>query len=155
VPYSITLGIEEIMKRARNHVQHGRHSTTLTALVLTVVAILVCAGCGGGSTPSTPDPGGGSQQSNVFTITSRGVSPKSMTVSPGSQVTFINNDSGPHLMYSDPHPDHMDCPELNQVGALQQGQTRQSGNLNITRTCGFHDHDLPLNTGLQGSIIIR
>ena len=143
------------MERDRNHFRTGRQATTLTALALMVFSALVCAGCGGGSTPSTPDPGAGNQQSNVFTITSRGVSPKSLTVSPGSQVTFINNDTGPHLMYLDPHPDHMDCPELNQVGALQQGQTRQSGNLNITRTCGFHDHDLPLNTGLQGSIIIR
>ncbi|MEP7307868.1 MAG: hypothetical protein ABJA98_20380 [Acidobacteriota bacterium] len=150
--YSITLGIEEIVERAHNHFRPGRHLTTLALMAVTA---LVCAGCGGGSTPSTPDPGAGNQQSNVFTITSRGVSPKSITVTPGTQVTFINNDTGPHLMYSDPHPDHMDCPELNQVGALQQGQTRQSGNLNITRTCGFHDHDLPLNTGLQGSIIIR
>src|SRR4249920_425086 len=128
------------MERAYNDLRTGYHCVALTALALAVVSAVASAGCGGGSTPSTPDPGAGNQQSNVFTITSRGVSPKSLTVSPGSQVTFINNDTGPHLMYSDPHPDHMDCPELNQVGALQQGQTRQTGNLNLTRTCGFHDH---------------
>jgi plastocyanin len=145
------------MECSPNDLQPGRHAVTLAAMALVAVSAVVCAGCGG-STPSTPDSGTGSQtgnQLNVFTITSSGVSPKTMTVAPGSQVTFVNNDSGAHLMYSDPHPEHSDCTELNQVGALDPGQTRQSGNLNITRTCGFHDHNQPLNTGLHGNIVIR
>ena len=35
------------------------------------------------------------------------------------------------------------------------GQQRTSGNFNTARTCGFHDHNLPENTGLQGRIIIQ
>ena len=34
------------------------------------------------------------------------------------------------------------------------GQSRTSGNFNTVRTCGFHDHNLPANTGLQGRITI-
>ena len=58
-------------------------------------------------------------------------------------------------MFSDPHPEHTDCPELDSVGFLSPGQSRQTGNLNTVRTCGFHDHELPENRNLQGTIIIQ
>lgn len=90
-----------------------------------------------------------------MTITSSGVSPKTLTGSAGSQVTFVNNDVVAHEMFSDPHPEHTNCPELNQVGFLSPGESRQTGNLNTIRTCGFHDHGAPFNASLQGSIVIR
>jgi hypothetical protein len=58
-------------------------------------------------------------------------------------------------MTSDPHPEHTDCPEINQVGFLSAGQSRETGNLVTVRTCGFHDHDDPGAIGLQGSIVIK
>jgi hypothetical protein len=58
-------------------------------------------------------------------------------------------------MSSNPHPEHTDCPEINQVGFLQPGQSRQTGNLNTARTCGFHDHNQDSNTALQGTIRIQ
>jgi hypothetical protein len=70
-------------------------------------------------------------------------------------VTFVNNNTRPHDMNSDPHPDHTDCPAINQVGFLQPGQSRQTGNLNTVRTCGYHDHDQDSNTSLQGTIVIQ
>jgi len=70
-------------------------------------------------------------------------------------VTFINNDSRVHDMSSNPHPEHTDCPAVNDVGFLQPGQMRQTGNLTTVRTCGFHDHNEPTNTALQGSIVIQ
>jgi plastocyanin len=78
-----------------------------------------------------------------------------MTVAVGSQVTFVNNDVMSHQMYSDPHPEHTDCRELESVGFLASGQSKQTENLNTIRTCGFHDHGQPFNTFLQGSIVIR
>jgi hypothetical protein len=122
--------------------------------------LLVCAGaaalmasCGGSSdsstTPSAPP-------AAVITISSSGVvGPKSVTVPRGSQVQFINNDRAAHAMSSDPHPEHTDCPEINAVGFLSPGQSRQTGNLNTARTCGFHDHDDPNNAALRGSIVIQ
>ena len=119
------------------------------------LALMVTA-CGS-STPSSPSPGGGggSNSSTTITITSSGVSPKSVTVPLGTRVTFLNNDSRAHFMASNPHPEHTDCPAINDVGTLQPGQNRLTGNLTVTRTCGFHDHDNPTNTGLQGSIVIQ
>jgi plastocyanin len=91
----------------------------------------------------------------TFTITSSGVSPRTLTVPIGTRVTFVNNDSRPHDMSSNPHPEHTDCPAINDVGFLQAGQSRQTGNLTVARTCGFHDHDQPTNSSLQGSIVIQ
>ena len=91
----------------------------------------------------------------TITITASGVSPKNISVPAGSRVTFVNNDSRVHDMSSNPHPTHTDCPEINQVGFLQAGQTRQTGNLNTVRTCGFHDHNRDTDQSLQGTITIQ
>jgi hypothetical protein len=41
------------------------------------------------------------------------------------------------------------------VGLLNPGQSRETGNLVVARTCGFHDHENPDNNALKGRIIIR
>ena len=128
----------------------------LTAAAMAALVALTIA-CGGGSsagtTPSptpTPAPGG-----LTITITSAGVSPKTITVARGSQVTFVNNDTQIHDELSDPHPEHTDCPELNSVGFMAPGQSRQSQNLNTARTCGYHDHELFSDPKWQGKIVIQ
>jgi len=78
-----------------------------------------------------------------------------MTVPNGSRVLFVNSDVRPHDMTSDPHPTHEDCAELNQVGFLSPGQRRESGNLVVSRRCGFHDHENPGTEALQGTITIQ
>jgi plastocyanin len=109
-------------------------------------------GCGSGSSPSyAPSPG----PAAVITLTSAGANPQRLTVKPGTQVTFVNNDSIVHQMYSDPHPEHTDCPELDAVGYLAPGQSRQTANLNTPRTCGFHDHLHFENASLRGAIVIQ
>ncbi len=118
-----------------------------------VGAAAILATCGGGtspSAPSTPD------NSNRFTISAAGVlSPSELVVAPGARVLFINNHAQRHQMSSDPHPEHSDCPAINQVGLLTQGQSRETGNLIETRTCGVHDHENPDNQSLRGRIVIR
>jgi plastocyanin len=115
-------------------------------------AITFTGACGGGGT----SPSGGTPPPNTtITITSSGVSPKNLTVSAGTQVTFVNNSLIVHQMFSDPHPEHTDCPEINNVGYLSPGQSKQTGNLNTVRTCGYHDHGLFLDTSLQGTITIQ
>jgi plastocyanin len=130
-------------------------SSLLRRAALYLIITGAAAACGGAVTPAPPSATPVSGQTVTFVITSAGVSPKSLTVSPGTQITFVNQDRISHLMFSDPHPEHTDCPEINQVGFLSSGQSKETGNLNIVRTCGFHDHDLPSNASLQGTIIIR
>src|SRR5258707_782122 len=103
-----------------------------------LAAGLFLSGCGGGSTPSGPSsPGGGGDP--AITITSSGVSPKQLTVSQGTRVLFTDNDTRTREMTSDPHPEHTDCIEINNIGFISPGQTKETGNLNTVRTCGYHD----------------
>jgi plastocyanin len=122
--------------------------------LLPLVGLLVMTACGGGggSTPTAPAT---PTVTNTITITSQGVSPKDIQITAGSRVTFRNNDTRNHNMTSDPHPDHTDCPELNQVGLLTPGRAIESGNLNTARVCKFHDHDNPGATSLTGTVTIR
>ena len=122
----------------------------LRAVVL-LAAAGACGGSGGTGGPTTPPP----VNPFTFTISTSGVSPKEFTVPPGTRVLFVNNDTRRRNMTSDPHPEHSDCPEINNVGLLNSGQNRETGNLNTVRTCGFHDHDDPDNTNVRGRIIIR
>lgn len=128
-------------------------------LVLLAAAMVVSCGGGGSSTPTNPTPpptGGGGTQIATITIGADGrVSPSTVTIAPGGRVTMVNNHNTAHDMSSDPHPEHTQCPELNQWGFLQPGQQRTSGNLNTPRTCGFHDHNRPTDTGLQGRVVIQ
>ena len=116
---------------------------------------LACAACGSSGSGSDTNPSPVGTSAATIAITSSGVSPKTVQVSPGSRVTFTNNDTRSHQMYSDPHPEHTDCPEFDQVGFLAPGQSRTTGNLNTARTCGFHDHGDFQNLSLRGSVVIR
>jgi plastocyanin len=119
--------------------------------VLLGTSALLLGACGTSESPGRP-----SDNPNVITISSSGVaSPRQLTVSPGTRVLFTNSHSRRHDMTSDPHPDHLDCPELNQVGLLNPGQSRESGNLVAVRSCGFHDHEDPDNANLRGTITVR
>ena len=117
--------------------------------VLVLILVLLLASCGGGS--STPAPPTTPSNPYTFTLTSSGVSPKELTVPPGTRVLFVNQDSRRHDMASDPHPEHTDCTEINSVGVLTTGQSRETGNLVTTKTCGFHDHDNPPPTTAAGN----
>jgi plastocyanin len=119
-------------------------------LALTAFVLLV-GGCGHDRL-TTPSPG---PSSATITIAASGVSPKEVTVSPGTQVSFVNSDSRDHFMYSDPHPDHTDCTAINDVGFLAVGRSKQTGNLNVSRVCGYHDHERFSDRSLQGTIRVQ
>src|SRR2546425_4932338 len=118
------------------------------------MAILLAA-CGGGSSTPLPSPTPSPGDTATITIANNAVSPRNITIARGSQVTFVNNDSRTHEMFSNPHPEHSDCPEINDVGFLNPGQSRQTGNMNTVRTCGYHDHELNTVLSLQGTITVQ
>lgn len=127
------------------------------ALIVAATAV-ACGGGDGGSTGTPTSPTNPTNPSDVATITIGAdgrVSPSSVTIPRGGRVTMINNHNISHDMSSDPHPEHTQCPELNQWGFLQPGQQRTSGNLNTARTCGFHDHNRENDANLKGTITIQ
>lgn len=136
----------------------NRASWIVHRAVVAAAVMAATASCGGGgsTTPTTPtSPGGSTGTGSTITITSSGVSPATLTVSPGTRVTFVNNSGGVRDMTSNPHPEHTDCIEINQVGFLTNGQSRETGNLNTVRTCGYHDHGNDGDSRWRGSIVVR
>ena len=138
-----------------------RHVITLVAGAAAATVLAAALSCGGSSATSTTSPTTPtasctpSSSPNTFVIQNNQVCPQTMTVARGSQVTILNSDTQRHEIDSDPHPEHTDCPELNQVDFLNPGQSRLSGNLNTARKCGFHDHNNPSNAALKGTITIQ
>lgn len=132
-----------------------------TAWTTAVAAVMMIGGCGG-SSPTGPSGGssgpGGTPGPSGATITigaNGAVSPAQVTIAVGQSVTFVNNNSRGHDMSSDPHPSHTDCPQVNAVGTLATGQTKLTNAFTTARTCGFHDHNQPENSSLQGRIVIQ
>ncbi len=134
--------------------------TAASAIVLLALATSACGG--GDNNPGAGPSGGGGggggtgNATATITITANGVSPRDVTVAVGSRVAFVNNDTRPHEMNSNPHPTHGDCPPIDEgVSFIQAGQTKLTGNLNIARVCGYHDHNQPDVVGLQGTIRVQ
>ena len=127
--------------------------------IILAAGIAIVAACGGSSSSpsSNPTPGActPSANANTLVIQNNTICPSALTVTRGTQITILNSDSRTHEMDSDPHPEHTDCPELNQIGFLSTGQSRQSGNLNIARKCGMHDHSSPDTASLKATITIQ
>jgi plastocyanin len=142
-------------------------AASLAAVSLTIGSSLAVVACGGGDSPSAPSPSpspapspaptpppGGPTATTTITISAAGAAPKDIVVARGSRVTFVNNDGVGHDMNSDPHPAHTSCTDMN-VGFVASAQSRQTDVLNVARTCGYHDHNQPSNTSLQGTIRIE
>lgn len=127
---------------------------TLRTSILIAAFAVTAAGCGSDS-PSSPSGGGNDGTiAATLTITSTGISPKTVSVPVGSRVTIVNSDTKQHNMNSDPHPEHTQCPALN-VGVLTAGQNRTSQNLTTARSCGIHDHDDSDNSLWKATITVQ
>lgn len=116
----------------------------LFAALLFVALISAC-----GSAPDAPS------AAASITISGAGVSPKEVRIKAWSYVTFINNDTRPHTVASDPVEAHTQCPPVNRVGLLQPGESRETGTLNLSGICGFHDHTNQADAALTGRIIVE
>lgn len=133
-----------------------------------VVLLFAGAACSSGgdapATPSAPTPpandghgdgGSGGTAPNTVTIRSTGVSPLTLTIAVGSRVSFVNGDARPHDIAGGPDPTRPECPELDAVGFVLSGQTRQSGVFTVARTCRYHDHTYVGVPEFTGTIVIE
>ncbi len=124
----------------------------LVAVVASALLILATSACGQSDTdrqPVQPSP-----DVPTITLSASGATPKTMQIAVGSRVRFVNADSVDRAINSDPHPEHDACSELNQVGFLAPGQSRETGNFVQPATCGFHDQAFG-NEAFWGRITIR
>jgi plastocyanin len=115
-------------------------------LALSIVSCVAAASCNSPLSPSS---------AATITITATGLTPKDVRIKAWHHVTFVNNDSRPHNIVSDPVNFHTDCPQINEVGYLPPGSTRETRTLNLTGVCGFHDHLNLEDDSLKGRIVVE
>lgn len=90
----------------------------------------------------------------TITITKDGISPKTVTVTSGTAVTFLNNDVTTHHIASNPHPTHTDLPGFDDVNTSAPGAS-YTFIFTTKGTFGFHDHENPNASAFQGKIIVQ
>ena len=90
----------------------------------------------------------------VIRLSPSGADPRRLIVAVGDRVTFINNDTHPHDIAGGPDPATPDCREIDAVGFLAPGQSRQTAPLPVARECDFHDHQNH-STVFTGRLVIR
>ncbi len=89
------------------------------------------------------------------TISATGVSPQVLHLNAPVTVRFTNADSAAHRVEPAPELRFDNCPEFNQVGTLEPGQT---GEATFTRTvliCAYHDAAGPQNVAFQGLVVLH
>jgi hypothetical protein len=137
-----------------------RRALSILAGTFAIAVAITAWSCGGSSSssptsPTQPPPSNPPPSSVTVTITGSGVSTHAVDLAVNGTVTFVNNDTAPHEIASNPHPVHTDCPPINMLGVLQPGEMRATGAMTVVRSCGWHDHLSPGSASLQGTITIH
>jgi len=76
--------------------------------------------------------------------------PPEITVKAGTTVTWVNEDSAPHKVASDPHPTHTDLPGL-VSGVLSTGES-YSFTFTKKGTFGYHCH---IHPSMKGTVVVE
>ena len=131
---------------------------TAAASAVALAAALGISACGGGGgsysggSPSTPTAPSGPGGTATVTIKAGGtLDPQEIRIDVGQSVRFVNEDTQPRHVQSNPHLEHTECPQTN-VPVLNPGQSATTGAYNSQRVCGYHDHLNPEQTRLHGTI---
>ena len=90
----------------------------------------------------------------VVTISSGGVNPGEVQTGLGTRVMFLNNDTIAHDIMGGPDPSRPDCHEIDSVGFLSPGQSRQTAPFERSRLCEYHDHSFH-SIRFNGRILIQ
>ena len=84
-------------------------------------------------------------------ITKDGFVPATIQVKKGTAVTWINNDTNPHQVVTDPHPKHTNLKELDS-DPLAVGESF-TFTFEKTGTFTYHDEGNPLN--MKGTVVVK
>ncbi|HUU34417.1 MAG TPA: hypothetical protein VMW48_10155 [Vicinamibacterales bacterium] len=141
------------------HKRTGAPSAALAAaMIVTAIAVdVLLSACGGYAQMPT---GPSEVQRFTVTITSAGVSPAIVRIpvcrSSACDVfmQFVNADTVPHDVRSDPHPAHTECPAYQVVGVIAPGQTKEAlvSTCSLPERSGYHDETRPDNQAFWGRI---
>jgi len=123
------------------------------------VAVVMLAACGSASPPAAPTPVGQDPPApagpTTITLSATGFTPQEITVPVGERVTFLNADRIGHDIFSGLEHNSPECAEVDAVGFLVAGQSRETSVFEQPKTCRFHDHENLGNPAYQGRIVAR
>jgi len=135
-------------------IQRRMAPAVAAAVVAAAIGVdVLLSACG---SPTGPSP----TRRFTVTITASGVTPAVLDTGLGCvgcvAVTFINQDTAPHDVRSDPHPEHTGCQALN-VGVIPPGQSKESSALTecadlVTSSWRYHDDTRPDDPRFTGLI---
>ncbi|MBI4017571.1 MAG: cupredoxin domain-containing protein [Candidatus Aenigmarchaeota archaeon] len=135
---------------------------------LVLLMLVLVAGCTSAQAPVNVETGGTTNPTSdtaAVRITSSGFSPKTITVTPGTTVTWTNDDTAAHWVASNVHPTHTVYPGSG-IGKCDTAQEPAifdacknipaGGTYAFTftekGTWGYHDH---LNAGTTGTVVVQ
>ena len=129
---------------------------SLSGVALT--AAMIAAACGGSYKAPPANTGNPNQPAVVagsigatITLTAAGLSATEVRIEPTQRVRFVNNDTRPHQINTNPHNFHTDCPPNNTI-VINPGQTVDTAIFSEVKACGYHDHLLPDTQSYWGTI---
>jgi len=88
----------------------------------------------------------------TVTITATGFEPETVKVKKGQSVEWVNQDSAPHQVASDPYPDHTSLPHLFVQEPLAEGETF-TYTFDTAGTFTYHDQLKPAD--YKGTVIVE
>ena len=89
----------------------------------------------------------------VVNLKDSGPEPRSLDVSKGDTVKFINNGTRPFWVASDPHPVHNLCPGFDTVhGLIHNESWSYTFQFDAPTTCSYHNH-VDVTTALYKGVI--
>jgi plastocyanin len=125
-----------------------------------VTAVALLAACGSSSSPVAPTPPGlvapvPPAGPSTVTISATGFSPQEVTVPVGARVIFVNSDRASYDVSSGLDHNSRECPEIDAVGFLVAGQSRETSVFEQAKTCRFHEHANIGVAAYQGRVVVR
>ena len=129
----------------------GRNSVALMAL-----AALAANSCSAAAptSPTTSTIAGPQTFARFMMIEEGHAVPAELTIAVGERVTFMNHDRATYTIVSRRAPSVGDCPEIDVVGMLSTGETRDTDAFTTAKTCEFRVSENQ-SALLTGRIIIR
>jgi amicyanin len=131
-------------------VNHMKKVFALLSLILVAALVSGCTQQNTGQNTNPAGDGNTNQASNTVVIKNFAFSPQEIRIKVGDTVTWINEDSAPHIVASDPHPTHTDLPGLESSSMA----TGQSYTFQFTKagTFGYHCH---IHPSMKGTVIVE
>jgi plastocyanin len=135
--------------------KESKHMKKRLVLVIAVVAVVVLAAFAAVSllTPQESEPQEKAAQATAYVdITNTSFIPQTLQIAKGTKVVWVNKDTSPHQVASDPYPDRTALPGLFSEKPLAADES-YSFTFSKEGTFTYHDYLNP--SAFQGTVVVK